>query len=81
LVLAFAGATATPARVVESTRLVVSMCRVDEPRDARVEIRRPPAALPFALTSVASPAPGPAPARATAPLPHALFQRPPPILT
>lgn len=74
--LALAGAAAGPSRVVESTRLVVSIVRIDEVREVRdVEITVLAPRVPDAPGSIGSVH---GDRRGPAPVTHLLFQRPPP---
>jgi len=74
--LALAGGAAGPSRVVESTRLVVSIVRLDgahEVQAVEIQARRPQ--VPEAAVSLGTVH---ADRRGSAPVTHLLFQRPPP---
>ena len=74
--LALAGGAAGPSRVVESTRLVAAIVRIDhapEIRPVDITVARP--AMPDAAASIGNVH---VDRRGSAPVTHLLFQRPPP---
>jgi hypothetical protein len=74
--LALAGGAAGPSRVVESTRLVVSIVRLDDAPEVKpieVAVTRP--RVPDAAVSIGNVH---VDRRGSAPVTHLLFQRPPP---
>jgi hypothetical protein len=77
--LALAGGAAGPSRMVESTRLLASICRLDDGRQARPEARHRLSPALAAPAAPAEPKPGALSRAHAAPLDDALFQRPPPL--
>jgi hypothetical protein len=75
--LALAGGAAAPIRVVESTRWVVSIVRLDRAREIRsVNVTRATLPVQEAAATIGVPR---ATRRLSAPVLHPLFQRPPPL--
>lgn len=75
--LALAGGAAGPSRVVESTRLVVSIVRINDAMEIRpVEIAAARPGIPEAAASIGAVH---VDRRGAAPVTHLLFQRPPPV--